>query len=377
VASAAAQTARAIVLRRELRRGADSLLDFVPRTNRNFTRPDHLRPVADRMAAAVRGEPVRACVSVPPRHGKTETLLVHGVPWYLSFRPNAHIAYVTYEAELARDKSAAAREIARSIGIELRGDSQSKSHWRTPQGGGLFATGIGGPLTGHGFQLAIVDDPFKNRADAESPTIRQKVHEWFTSTLMTRMEPGAAVIVNMARWHSDDLVGRLEKAREVRWDVLNLPAINENGHALWPGRWPLEGLDVRRREVGTYDWASLFMGMPRPRGSQLFPIDGVYPARYTLPEVVGARGAIICDPAATAKTTADHTAIGVFSAIGDTHTFAPTEAWWMNGFRAGVATQKNPGTVPNDGRMTSLGLRITAGGANKFIRLVQWDVAAL
>lgn len=296
--------------------GGDSLLDFVPRVTPTFSRPHHLGPVADLIARALRGEAVRACVHAPPRHAKTETAVIHGVPWYLSHRPDHHVAYVTYEANLARAKSARARDITNGIGLPLKLDSKSKSHWLTPRGGGFFATGVGGPLTGYGFQLALVDDPFKNRVAAESPTIRETVHQWFTSTLMTRIEPEGSVIVMHTRWHADDLIGRLLKDTEVPWEHVSLPAMGAAGAALWPERWSAERLDKRRREVGPYDWASLYMGEPRPRGARLFG----EPKRYTLADLAKvlahARILVMCDPAATEKTTADYSAIAVLAAVG-------------------------------------------------------------
>ena len=316
---------RELLLLLELERGADSLLDFVPRINPRHSRPSHLAPIAALLARAAHGEEVRALVSCPPRHGKTETLLVHGVPWYLSMFPHHHVAYVTYGDELARDKSAKARDVARWVGLPLREDSKSKTHWLTPHDGGLFATGIGGPLTGHGFELMIVDDPHKNREEAESPTQRETVHEWFSSTFMSRLEVGGSVIVTHQRWHDDDLIGRLSRDKEVPWEVVNLPAIaiegrpdplgRSPGEALWPERWPLRALDVRRRESGAYNWASMFQGEPRPRGGRVFGGD-VHWFRLDQFAIEGKRIAICADPAASEKTSADFSSAVVLAVEG-------------------------------------------------------------
>jgi hypothetical protein len=157
---------------------------------------------------------VRACVSVPPRHAKTETVL-HGIAWLLRRHPDWPVAYVSYAADIARSKSRQARDYAARAGVTLRDDSAALHEWRTPAGGGLLATGVGGPLTGHGVRLLIVDDPFKNRSEADSPTVRETVHGWFTSTAMTRVEPGGSVLVVHTRWHPDDLIGRLLRGDRV------------------------------------------------------------------------------------------------------------------------------------------------------------------
>lgn len=184
------------------------LADFIPRVSRGFAAPRHLAPLLALFARIDAGEPVRVCVSVPPRHGKTETVL-HGIAWLLARHPGWRIAYVSYAADIARSKSRQARDYALRAGVRLRDDSAALHEWGTREGGGLLATGIGGPLTGHGVRALFVDDPHKNRADADSPTSRENVFNWFTSTAMTRVEPGGSVGVVHTRWHPADLIGRL------------------------------------------------------------------------------------------------------------------------------------------------------------------------
>lgn len=296
--------------------GPDSLLDFVPRITPAFDRPNHLRDLA-RAFVRAKNEPVRLCISVPPRHSKTETIL-HAVAWWLQARPQDTVAYISYAADIAQSKSRRMRDMARRAGVRLRADSKAVHEWRTEEGGGVLATGVGGPLTGQGANLLIVDDPLKNSEEAESPTIRQNLWEWFESTAMTRVEPGGSVIIVHTRWHDDDLIGRLIQAGG--WEQINLPAIAYEGTAdeaaLWPERWSLADLKTKKREVGAYVWASLFQGEPRPRGGRLFR----EPTRYKHPLIteLGSKARIIVgvDPAATDKTTADHSAIVVMACDG-------------------------------------------------------------
>lgn len=288
--------------------GADSLIEYVPRITPQWMEPWHLRPVAELFNRA-QYEPVRACVSVPPRHGKTE-LLLHAIGWWLSRRPATVLAYVTYSGDLAKSKSNRALALAKQSGITLDPSTQRADEWRTPYDGGVLATGIGGPLTGHGADVLIIDDPTKNREEAESPTVRRKVWEWFTSTALTRMEPGSSAIVVHTRWHPDDLIGRLDRgdADGSTWEYVNLPAVDEQGAALWPERWNEELLDIKRRDVGEYDWWSMFMGQPRPRGGKLFREATTY-GRF--PDLEGSSILISCDPAASTSTHSDHSAIAV------------------------------------------------------------------
>jgi hypothetical protein len=256
----------------DLKRGDDlgalGLLDFVPKITPTFARPSHLGEVASTIESCDE-HPIRACVSVPPRHSKTETVL-HGIARYLKRHPDRTVAYVSYAADIARSKSRQARDYARAAGVQLRDDSAALHEWRTPQGGGLLATGIGGPLTGHGVSLLVVDDPFKNRGEADSPTVRESVYNWFTSTAMTRVEPGGSVLVVHTRWHPEDLIGRLLRETEVKWTSLNLPAIDASGNALWPERWPLDALLQRKAEVGEHDWQSLYQGHPVAKAGRIY-----------------------------------------------------------------------------------------------------------
>lgn len=271
-ASARRATLAEALERRQASSGAPiaglSLYDFVPRVTPAFTAPTHLAPLVD-LLDRVEREPVRACVSVPPRHSKTETVM-HGVARFLARHPDRTVAYVSYAADISRSKSRQLRDYAGRAGVTLREDSSALHEWRTPQGGGLLATGIGGPLTGHGVALLVIDDPFKNRQDADSPTVRENVSQWFTSTAMTRVEPGGSVLVVHTRWHRDDLIGRLERDADVKWQVINLPALDAHETALWPERWSRAALLSRRAEVGEHDWQSLYQGHPVARKGRIY-----------------------------------------------------------------------------------------------------------
>jgi predicted phage terminase large subunit-like protein len=141
------------------------------------------------------------------------------------------------------------------------------------QGGSYYAVGIGGGLTGRGFDLGIIDDPTKDAEEAQSANIREKVWEWYRTVFRTRAAPGAAVIVVMTRWHHDDLVGRLlrlaaEDPQADQWEVLHLKAITD-GQALWPERYPIEALEGIRTTIGSLAFASLYQGEPEIEGGNI------------------------------------------------------------------------------------------------------------
>lgn len=248
-----------------------------------------------------RERPFRILFSVPPRHAKTETLL-HFFGWALRQDPRQTHAYISYGEKIALRKSRKALAYAINGGVQIRNGSNA-GEWRTQDGGGVLATSIGGVLTGEGIDgVAVVDDPVKDRATAESSTYREKAKEWFTDTFLTRLEPGASCIVVMTRWHPDDLVGWLMKDFSDEWDVINLPALSEDGleTPLWPERWPKEALEEKRRNTTDYTWASLYQGRPRPKGAEVFG----EPRVWTELPVVFRPGRGL-DLAYTAKTKAD------------------------------------------------------------------------
>ena len=196
-------------------------------------------------------------------------------------------------------------------------DLWSWADWRNVSTGGLLASGINGRLTGDRITgCLVVDDPFKNIASAESAAVRELVSGWFDSVAYTRLVPQrASCIVVHTRWTPDDLIGRLRKVIDPGtgsplWEVLEFPAVDEHGAALWPeGGYTLAELARTRAQLDAENphlWPALYLQQPVPRGGRLFGD----PARYhlgDLPRVL--RPMFGADLAATARTRADHTAI--------------------------------------------------------------------
>ena len=286
---------------------ADSidLGSFIPRITPGFSNPKHLAPLIAELDRAD-SQPVRLVCHAPPRHAKTESVL-RAIALYLKRDPRKVCGYATYGADLSYSKSRVARGLARDAGVELAADAQGVKEWRTRQGGGLLATGVGGPFTGFGVNVLFVDDPFKNRIEAESAARRQVVIDWWKDVAFTRLEPGGSAIVFSTRWHPDDLSGHLIKQG---WKYIRLPALDDDGHALWPERYDVPALEEIHATIGEYSWASLYQGLPRPRGGSVFNAE---PKLYTadaLAEILKAPGgwrkAIGLDFAYTRKTSADH-----------------------------------------------------------------------
>lgn len=250
------------------------------------------------LAAVARKESPRLMLCMPPRHGKSE-LASRRFPAYVFGRyPDMSVIGTSYSADLAsRNNRDVQRVMEQPEYHEIFPDTRlaTKSS-RSAAGsylrnsdlfeileyrGSYRSAGVGGGITGMGGNILIVDDPFKDRAEADSVTIRAKVWDWYTSTLYTRLAPGGGIIVINTRWHMDDLSGRLLEAARTgegdQWRVVNFPAIAEEeekyrkqGEALHPERYPLDQLLSIRKAIGTRDWEALYQQHPVPDGGAIF-----------------------------------------------------------------------------------------------------------
>jgi len=277
----------------------------------------HHRAIARKLEAVERGEIDRLMISMPPRHGKSMLASEFFPAWYLGRNPGHYVVAATYAQDLADDfgrkvKNQIADDSFGGIfpGVTLKADSQAVKRFHvegpsdtlsTTQSGAYFAVGVGGPLTGRGAHLLLIDDPVKNRQEADSETIRRKMRDWYTSTAYTRLMPGGRIVVIQTRWHEDDLSGWLlrEHAHE-GWDTLYLPAISKDGKALWPEQYPIERLEKIRQAVGTRDWSALYQQEPTPDTGDYFQRDWLRPVT-TLPPRTSLRIYGASDYAVTSK----------------------------------------------------------------------------
>jgi predicted phage terminase large subunit-like protein len=158
-------------------------------------------------------------------------------------------------------------------GVSLRSDSKAADRWHTSGGGAYRAAGVGTAMTGRGADLLLIDDPVKDREEADSDIRRERVWDWYRSTAYTRLSPKGRVVVIQTRWHEDDLSGRLlEQMRSQgdQWEVLSLPAILDTGEALWPERYPVERLLAIKATLGPREWSALYMQSPQPDEGTFF-----------------------------------------------------------------------------------------------------------
>lgn len=279
--------------RRELARR--TMRDFVLYVDDNYQMNWHHRLLCDYLDKLACKEIRRLMVFMPPRHGKSE-LVSRKFPAYLLGRnPDTSIISCSYSADLASRMN---RDVQRLIDSEKYSLLFPESHLfgknirSTAKGsflrnsdifeivnhrGTYRSSGVGGGITGMGGEYIIIDDPVKNREDADSATMREKVYDWYTSTLYTRLEKDGCILLTLTRWHEDDLAGKLLKAAQEgadQWTILELPAVCEyppkpydvrqEGEALWKWKYDEEALEKMKVTVGSRDWAALYQQHPTP-----------------------------------------------------------------------------------------------------------------
>jgi predicted phage terminase large subunit-like protein len=338
---------------------------------------DLLQQVAD-------GQLTRLIVCCPPRHGKSQLVSRLFPAYWVSRHPELFCAIASYSGELAYAHSREARHYYRITGHALSKDSAAVGNWLTPQRGGCIAAGVKGPFTGKGYNLGIIDDPYKGPEDAKSALQRERLIDWLKSVWFTRAEPGltaegallpAAQVVVQTRWdHHDMTAWLLEQETEENpehWTVLNLPAIAEPeavsmriphtctkvadwrqpGEPLCPERVPLAVLQRIRTRLGSYWWNALYQQRPSPAEGLLFrkgwiqpplPVAPGQPRRY-VPLVLS------CD--LSFKDGKENDACG-FALLG---LLEPQRHPAVEARRQGLALATNAGNAHRPGQRTAQG----------------------
>lgn len=235
-----------------------------------------------------RGELKRLMIFMPPRHGKSQTVSETFPSWYIGRNPRKRVIAVSYGDTLSRQFGRKNRAKLMEFGpsifeVELAHDNNQTNNFSVEgETGGALFTGIGGSVTGMGANLLIIDDPIKNRLEANSKTYRDRVWDEYQNSLLTRLTSDGAVIIINTRWHEDDLCGRILEQEADQWEILSLPAIAEEadllGRAEGEPLWGEFGFDKEwaertRKAVGSQTWNALFQQRPSPEEGNIIKRD--------------------------------------------------------------------------------------------------------
>lgn len=260
-----------------------SLIEFTRYTLPSYLPAAHHRLIAEKLEAIERGDIDRLMINMPPRHGKSELGSRRFPAWFLGRNPQSTIMSASYNLDKAEEFGGEVRDIVRSAGyrnlfpqVQLKEDTRAKGFWRTEQGGYYISAGVGTALTGRGTvgPIVLIDDPLKDRAEADSERHRENVKQWYSAVVLSRFP--RAVVVVQTRWHEDDLTGWLlsEQAKGGdQWDILELPAISPDGQALWPDFYPIDVLERLKRATIPRDWSALYQQRPSPDEGAYFKRD--------------------------------------------------------------------------------------------------------
>ena len=255
--------------------GRESFLDFVKHVYPGYKVGPHHLKLAQIFEDIANGKKKRVIVNIAPRHGKSELISYLAPAWFLGKYPQKKIIMSSHTADLAVNFGRRVRNLVGSDSykdifpqVELQADSKSASRWGTNFNGEYFAIGVGGALAGRGADLFIIDDPHSEQeAKTGKPEVFLPAWEWFQSGPLQRLMPGGAIVVVMTRWSKLDLTGQIvaQMNREEGvdpWEVIEFPAIKDDGEALWPEFWPVEELLAKKAALDVRYWNAQYMQNP-------------------------------------------------------------------------------------------------------------------
>lgn len=279
----------------------ETFRNFIRRVRPGFKFWRYVEVAVETLQRVADGKTKYVIINWPPRYGKT--LLVNLFTAYCASQyPDLWCGMASYGAELTHQSNAEARDYymlgGGHVSFSEEGEQTKKRRrqsvrlWQTQGRGGVWAAGAMGPILGRGAHFLFLDDPVKNFADADSPTYRRKLVNWWQSTWTSREEPNVAWVIIMQRWHELDLVGWLfeqEQVDPVGWECLIFDEIRtldpplvvpasctmaedwrDEGEVLEPERFSEATVLRKRRTRGTRWWWAMNLQRPRPAEGTLF-----------------------------------------------------------------------------------------------------------
>ena len=305
---APSEAARELLRRREAR---ERLIPFTEYTMEKYKADPFHHHVADALEEVERGENTRLMIFAPPRHGKSELSTRRFPAWFMGRNPDRNVISASYNADFAKGFGRNVRDIVASKQfdtlfphVSIRSDNRAADEWEIDGGGKYFAVGVGTGTTGRGAHLFMIDDPIKDRKEADSASNREDQWNWYRDVVYTRLEEDAAIVLTLTRWHYDDIAGRLidlmKAGKGQPWKIITLPALpivlwtkdeagnkkepilNDDGsvpgdalgrkpnEALAPQRFSTNALKDREEVLGERSWNALYQQQPMSEEGGMF-----------------------------------------------------------------------------------------------------------
>lgn len=246
-----------------------------------WTAYPHLQYISERIMEAVRKGGGRLLVSMPPREGKSFLIARWAPAWFLENYPEESCIVAAHGDKLATKHGRWIRNQFQNnplLRTKVSPDSKAADSWMTTAGGTFAAIGVGTGSLGTGGMFNVVDDPYPNWAAAYSHSYRTMLWDWWQGTFLSRLEPGATIVVLHHRMHPDDLIAQILRGEDgAEWTHISLPAIAEPGDPLKrpagttfsPGRFDLDHYAKKERAVGPHKWAAMYQQHPKGIGAGL------------------------------------------------------------------------------------------------------------
>lgn len=307
----------------------------------------HHRLLIEHLEAVERSEIDRLMVLMPPGSAKSTYASVLFPPWFMGRNPQAGVLGASNTSDLAEHFSKRSRNLVASDAFRnvfdfgVSEDGQAASNWTTEAGGEFFAAGVGGAIAGRRADLGLIDDPIRNREEADSDRIREKQWNWYVHDFLPRLKPGARQILIQTRWHEDDLGGRILERETNRWVVVKLPMVatasdplgREPGERLWP-EWFTPEM-VEQAKLDHRAWNSLYQQDPAPEEGDFFQRDDFNDYIDLPQQQLHYYGA---SDYAVSEGDGDYTEHGIFALDYNGDLYAV--AWWRDQARSDVWIDK-------------------------------------
>ena len=292
---------QALVIKAKREKARRHLADFANYVYDGYKSNWHTNLICHALELVENGTIRYLLLEAPPRHSKSLHVSQLFPAWAVGRDKDRSIIVSSYSGDLATSQGRETRKIMETVDYKnifdtrLASDSNAKGKWNTQGKGAYNAVGVGGSVTGKGADFFIVDDSIKDRKEADSVLMRDNVWNFFRSVATTRLTPKGAMIIMQTRWHEDDIIGRITEGKDTKepwidyfdflknglgdakWVRLTLPAIalkdddyRKEGEALWPGHFPLEELESKKKSLGGYEWSALYQQIPIDEENRIF-----------------------------------------------------------------------------------------------------------